>query len=158
MKTEKIKLTKEGLERLQLEYRTLLDVERPKITEELVEARKLGDLSENADYDSARDAQGKLEARIKEVQSMLENYELIKSTNGATKKVSIGNRVLIVDLSTKEKEEYEIVGKIEANVLENKISHDSPLARAILGKKVGDKVEVEAPKPYKVEIVEIKKS
>lgn len=154
---EKFQLTKEGVSKLEAEYRHLLDVERPTITKELVEARALGDLSENADYDAAREAQARVEARIKEIEAILANYELIKD-KVSTKTVQVGAKVTINMIDFDEKETYEIVGVIEANPMENKLSSESPLAKAVLGHKVGDIVEVEVAKPYKVEILGIEKN
>ena len=154
---EKYQLTKEGVTKLESEYRHLLDVVRPQNTKDLVDARALGDLSENADYDAARDAQARTESRIQEIENILSNYELIKESS-STKTVKIGSTVVIKDLSFDEEDKYEIVGTIEANPLENKISCESPLAMAVLGHKVGETVEVNAPVPYKVEIVSIEKN
>ena len=154
---EKFQLTKEGVSKLEAEYRHLLDVERPNVTKELVEARALGDLSENADYDAARDAQARTESRIQEIENILSNYELIKEST-STKIVKIGSMVVIKDLSFDEEDKYEIVGTIEANPLENKISCDSPLAVAVIGHKVGETVEVAAPTPYQVQIVAIERN
>lgn len=154
---EKFQLTKEGVSKLEVEYRHLLDVERPAVTKELVEARALGDLSENADYDAAREAQARIEARIKEIEVILGNYELINE-KVSTKTVQVGATVVIKMLDFDEEEKYEIVGVIEANPLENKISNESPLAKAILGHKIGEIVEVEVAKPYKVQIVSIEKN
>ena len=138
---EKFQLTKEGVSKLEAEYRHLLDVERPAITRELVEARALGDLSENADYDAAREGQARIEARIKEIEVILNNYELIKE-KVSTKTVQIGCTVRIKMIDFDEEDKYEIVGVIEADPLENKISNESPLAKAILGHKIGEVVEV----------------
>jgi len=154
---EKFQLTKEGVSKLEAEYRHLLDVERPNVTKELVEARALGDLSENADYDAAREAQARIESRIKEIEAILGNYELIKEKS-TTKSVQIGSYVTIKMIDFDETDKYEIVGVIEANPLENKISNESPLAKAILGHKIGEVVEVEVAKPYKVEILAIEKN
>jgi len=154
---EKFQLTKEGVAKLEAEYRHLLDVERPAITKELVEARALGDLSENADYDAAREGQARIESRIKEIEAILGNYELIKE-KVSTKTVQIGSYVTIKMIDFNEEEKYEIVGVIEANPLENKISNEAPLAKAVLGHKIGEIVEVEVAKPYKVEILAIEKN
>ena len=154
---ERFQLTKEGLAKLEAEYRHLLDVVRPQNTKDLVDARALGDLSENADYDAARDAQARTEGRIQEIENILNNYDLIKEATG-TKIVKIGSLVGVKDLTFDETEKYEIVGTIEANPMENKISCESPLATAILGHKVGEKVTVDAPTPYEVEIVSIEKN
>lgn len=154
---EKYQLTKEGVAKLEAEYRHLLDVVRPQNTKDIVDARALGDLSENADYDAARDAQARTEGRIQEIESILNNYELIKEST-STKTVKIGSMVVIKDLSFDEEDKYEIVGTIEANPLENKISCESPLALAVIGHKVGEVVEVNAPTPYKVQIISIERN
>ena len=154
---EKFQLTKEGVSKLEAEYRQLLDVERPNVTKELVEARALGDLSENADYDAAREAQARIEARIQEIEAILGNYELIKE-KASTKSVQVGSYVTVKMIEFDETDKYEIVGTIEANPLENKISNESPLAKAILGHKIGEVVQVDVAKPYKVEIVAIEKN
>lgn len=154
---EKFQLTKEGVAKLEAEYRHLLDVERPAITKELVEARALGDLSENADYDAAREGQARIESRIKEIEAILGNYELINEKI-STKSVQVGSFVTINMIDYDEEEKYEIVGVIEANPMENKISNEAPLAKAILGHKIGDVVEVEVAKPYRVKIVAIEKN
>lgn len=151
---EKFKITIEGLEQLQSEYRHLLDVVRPEVTHELVEARSLGDLSENADYDSARERQGKIETRILEIEAILNNYEIITKSK-STKIVQIGCFVTVKDLLIDEVDKYEIVGNIEADPLENRISFESPLAKAILGKKAKEVVTVETLKPYQIEIMSI---
>ena len=153
---ERYQLTKEGVAKLEAEYRHLLDVVRPQNTKDIVDARALGDLSENADYDAARDAQARTESRIQEIEAILNNYDLIKESS-STKTVKIGSTVVIKDLSFDEEDKYEIVGNIEANPLENKISCDSPLAVAVLGHKVGEIVMVDAPTPYEVQIVSIEK-
>ena len=154
---EKYQLTKEGVSKLEAEYRHLLDVVRPQNTKDIVDARALGDLSENADYDAARDAQARTESRIQEIEAILNNYELIKEST-STKTVKIGSVVVIKDLSFDEEDRYEIVGTIEANPMENKISCESPLACAVIGHKVGEVVEVEAPTPYQVQIISIEKN
>ena len=154
---EKYQLTKEGVSKLEAEYRHLLDVVRPQNTKDLVDARALGDLSENADYDAARDAQARTESRIQEIENILSNYELIKEST-STKIVKIGSVVVIKDLTFDEEDKYEIVGTIEANPHENKISCDSPLALAVIGHKVGETVEVAAPTPYEVQIVSIERN
>jgi transcription elongation factor GreA len=153
---EKYQLTKEGVSKLEAEYRHLLDVVRPQNTKDIVDARALGDLSENADYDAARDAQARTEGRIQEIENILNNYELIKESS-STKLVKIGCVVVVKDLTFDEEDRYEIVGSIEADPMQNKLSSESPLASAILGHKVGDVVEVNAPTPYSVEIVSIER-
>ena len=154
---EKVYLSQEGKQKLEEKLRYLVETERPQVVERLKIAREFGDLSENADYDAARDAQARTESRILEIESILNNYELIKEST-STKIVKIGSTVVIKDLAFEEEDKYEIVGTIEANPLENKISCESPLALAIIGHKVGETVEVDAPTPYKVQIVSIEKN
>ena len=153
--SEKIHLTKEGLAELQTEYENLLHVVRPNVIEALKAARALGDLSENADYDAARDEQAKVEARISVLDNILSNYELIDEKK-TSKLVQIGSLVTLLDLETKIESTYTIVGSIESDPLNGKLSNVTPLAIAIMGKKAGSKCEVEVANPYKVEIISIK--
>lgn len=151
-----IYLTKKGLIELQDELDYLRTTKRDEVIIQLQEARAMGDLSENADYDAARDEQAKVEGRIKEIERMLENYEII-SDNTDKDKVSIGNVVVLKDLEFGDIEEYRIVGIQEADPNDHRISNESPIAVAILGHKVGDTCSVAAPVgDYKVEIMEIK--
>lgn len=150
-------LTQEGLDELKKELDNLINVRRPENIQAIKEARSLGDLSENADYDAARNEQAQIEGRIKTIEKMLENVSIITKT--ATDKVSLGTTVEIkyVDDDDEEMEEYQIVGSQEANPFESKISNESPIAKALLNHKVGDIVTVESPNGfYQVEITEIK--
>lgn len=137
---KKIFLTKEGLAELKEELEYLRFSKRPEVVESLKEAKALGDLSENAEYDSARSEQAEVEAKIKELEFILDNYELVG--NGDGKKVSIGEKVKILYIEDNEEDIYTIVGSTEADPFENKISNESELAKAIMGKKVGDTVSV----------------
>ena len=153
-KEKTIYLTKEGLEELQNELNYLKVEKRKEVVLALKEARALGDLSENAEYDSARDEQAALENRILELEDALEHAAIIKKTS--KNKVSVGTSVTIKYLEDGESEEYFIVGIKEADPFENKISNESPIAIAIMGKKVGDTVEVASPNgKYEVEITNI---
>ena len=154
----KIYVTEEGLKKLQDEYDNLVHVVREEVKAELAEARSQGDLSENADYDAARDKQAEVEHRIQELENMLQvgHYELINSTKKGKKNVQIGSTVKLLFQDTKEEETYQIVGSTEADPLHGKVSNETPLSQAILGSKVGDVVTVEVAKPYKVEIISIK--
>ena len=152
---EKIYVTKEGLSELQTELNNLINVVRQEVIEDLQIARSMGDLSENADYDAARDRQAKVEARIRELENMLHNVELIKETNGAHKVIKLGTTFTIQDLSTKAKETYTIVGGVEADPLNGKLSNVTPLALAVIDHKTGDVVTVEALEPYEVKITAI---
>ena len=150
-------LTEEGLEELKKELDNLINVRRPENIIAIKEARALGDLSENAEYDAARNEQAQIEGRIKQLEKMLENVSIISEVS--KDKVSIGNTVSIkyVDDDDEEVEEYKIVGSQEANPFESKISNESPIAKALFDHKVGDVVTVESPNgSYEVEIVEIK--
>ena len=155
MKGKKTLLTKEGLKELQDELNELINVKRPANLKAIKEARALGDLSENADYDAAKNDQAELEGRIKKIEKMLENYEIIeKSSNDV---VGLGSTVNIKYIDDDEEDEYEIVGSQEADPFMSKISNESPIAKALLNRKVGDIVEVESPTgSYKIEITEIK--
>lgn len=148
-------VTEEGLQNLQKEYDNLVHVEREKVKAELAEARSQGDLSENADYDAARERQSEVESRIVELESMLQpgHYEIIKK--GGKKEVNLGSTVKIEFNDTKEVESYSIVGSTEADPLNGRISNDSPLAVAIMGAKAGDIREVNVRNPYKVTIISI---
>lgn len=152
--TKEIYLTNEGLENLKLELEELKNVRRPEVIAALKEARALGDLSENAEYDAARNEQAVIENRIKEIELMLENVIIITEIN--TDKVGIGNKVTIEYVEDQDTEVYSIVGSKEADPFSNKISNESPIAKAIMGFKVGNTVTVESPNGnYDVKIVEI---
>ena len=155
MTDKKIYVTREGLEELKKELDYLINVKRPENITSIKEARALGDLSENADYDAARNEQADLEGRIKKLEKMLENVDIIEKID--TDKVSIGSTVSIKYVDDDDTDEYKIVGSQEADPFMSKISNESPIAKAILNKKVGDIVEVESPNGvYKIEITEIK--
>ena len=152
--TKEIYLTASGLDEIKKELEYLKMVKRPEVITALKEARALGDLSENAEYDAARAEQAQVEAKIQELETMIENVVLITEVNND--EVSIGNSVKLKYVDDDEIEEYTIVGSKEADPFNNKISNESPIAKAILGLKVGDVVAVESPNgEYKVEIVEI---
>ncbi|WP_339021381.1 transcription elongation factor GreA [Spiroplasma endosymbiont of Atherix ibis] len=157
MTDKDIILTAEGLEELKDELAHLINNVRPQVIEELVEARAQGDLSENADYDAARNRQAEVEARIKEVEAMLSKAKIIEDTNSKNKEVKIGSQVIFTNQKTKKEMKVKIVGAIEADPFENKISNESPLAKAMMSKVVGDSVEVrELKEPYKITINDIK--
>lgn len=155
MSDKKVYLTQEGFDELKAELDDLINVQRPENIEALKEARALGDLSENADYDAAKNDQALIESKIKKIEKMLENVEIIKEK--ATGKVGLGNTVEIMYVDDKDKDVYKIVGSQEADPFMSKISNESPIARAIMSKKVGDIVEVDSPNgKYKIQITEIK--
>ncbi len=154
---KKIYVTEKGLKDLQEEYDNLVHVTREEVKAELAEARSQGDLSENADYDAAREKQSEVESRIVELENMLQpgHYEIIDTSKGG-KNVHIGSTVRIEFMDTNETEEYSIVGSTEADPLHGRISNDTPLAQAIMDHKAGDEVRVPVAKPYKVTIVSVK--
>ena len=151
---EKTKLTKSGYKKLEEELRYLIDVARDEVKRELAEARAQGDLSENADYDAARGKQAEVEARIKEIEATLNNAEILEE-NSKSNKVGLGSTVTVKFIEKNEEKTYMIVGSIESNPFEGKISSSCALGEAILGKLVGDIIEVKAIKPYKVQIISI---
>ena len=153
-----IKITDEGLKKLQEELETLKTEGRADIAEKIKIARGYGDLSENSEYDEAKNEQAKLEARIVEIEAMLKNVEIIEDIKGKAKTVVIGVKVKVIDEEYGEEEEYRVVGSTEANSREGKISDESPMGKALLGKKIGDEVTVEAPGgEFKVKILEVSK-
>lgn len=148
-------LTQEGLDELKKELDDLINVRRPANIQSIKEARSLGDLSENAEYDAARNEQAQIEARIKTIEKMLENVSIIKDVPKDI--VGLGSTVTIeyVD-DPDEEDEYKIVGSQEADPFDSKISNESPIAQALLGHKVGDIVTVESPNgSYEIRIKEI---
>lgn len=152
--SKEVYLTTAGLEEMKNELEYLKMEKRPEVIQSLKEARALGDLSENAEYDAARSAQAEVENKIKELETMIENAVVITEIN--TDSVSIGNTVTIKYVDDDETEEYTIVGSKEADPFSNKISNESPIARAILNKKVKDVVSVDSPNgKYDIEILEI---
>ena len=159
MADEKFLVTKEGLDELLKEQDNLIHVVRDEVIRELQEARAQGDHSENADYDAARDRQARVEARIRDLEAMIANAEIIsEDKKAATKKtVSLGSTVTILDMSTNEEETYNIVGSIEADPLNGKLSNITPLATSLMDHKIGDVVEIEtAEEPYQVKVIDLK--
>ncbi|MGD1997084.1 MAG: transcription elongation factor GreA [Anaerolineae bacterium] len=137
-------LTSEGIEELREELDELEDVRRPALAERLRKAIQQGDLSENADYITAKEEQGFLEGRIREIRAMLRNAVVIEEGR-PTGEVSLGNRVTLVEEGSENSEVFHLVGPAEADPGNGKISYESPLGRALLGHEVGDIVEVKAP-------------
>jgi transcription elongation factor GreA len=155
MPKKEIFLTNEGFLKLETELDYLKSEKRPEIMKLLKEARALGDLSENSEYTTALDEQEKLEKRIKEIEYSLEHATIIEEEK-STDKVCIGSTVKIKYIDDEEVEEYKIVGSQEANPFENKISNESPIASAILGKKLDQVVDVESPSGiFQIQIVNI---
>ena len=152
MATEKIELTKEGEAKLAKELRHLIDIDRPEVLDQLAAARAQGDLSENADYDAARAKQAEVEGRIKEIEDILNNCEIIEE-NAKGNRVGLGSTVRLKFIDTGKEAEYMIVGSVESDPFNGKISNSCALGEAIMGKTVGDVVEVKALKSYKVQIL-----
>ena len=149
-------MTKEGLQKLKDEYATMVSVDRPAISQQIGEARDKGDLSENAEYDAAKEAQGLLEMKISQLEEIIRNVRLIDESKLDTEKVQILNKVKIQNLANKKTMEYTIVAESEADLKSNKLSINTPIASALLGHKVGDIVEVKVPAGLlKFEIIEI---
>ncbi len=138
-------LTKEGLKKLTDELDRLIAIERPNISRQIAEAREKGDLSENAEYDAAKEAQGLLELKIAKLQETIQNARLIDPSKMQTEVVQILNKVTIQNMKNKAKMTYTIVGESEANLKEFKISIGTPIAQGLLGKKVGDTVKIKIP-------------
>jgi len=152
----KIYVTEEGLQKLRDEYDHLVHVVREEVKSELAEARSLGDLSENADYDAAREKQSQVESRIAQLENMLSHYELIDTSKKSNKKiVHIGSTVKILFMDTNQEAEYSIVGSTEADPLNGKLSNETPLAQAVLDKKIGNVADVNVKVPYQVKILDI---
>lgn len=137
--------SQEGIQKLIEELQHLINVERPAISAAIAEARDKGDLSENAEYDAAKDAQGHLEAKISKLQTLISNARLLDESKIDTSKVLLLSKVEFVNLATQKSQVYEIVPESEANLREGKISVTSPIAKGMLGKKEGDIAEIEVP-------------
>jgi transcription elongation factor GreA len=142
----KVPMTIEGAERLKTELQRLKTVERPAVIQAIAEARSHGDLSENADYDAAKERQGFIEGRISDVEAKLANAQVIDPSElDADGRIVFGATVEIEDLDSGDRNAYQIVGDDEADIKASKISVNSPIARALIGKSEGDQVEVNAP-------------
>ena len=145
MSVEKIPMTKEGNVRLEAELKNLKGVERPNVIKAIAEARAHGDLSENAEYHAARDKQSFIEGRILELEDKLSRAEVIDPTKLAGDKVVFGCTVKIVDVETNEEITYKIVGADESDIKSGRLSYTAPVARALIGKRLGDNVDVKTP-------------
>lgn len=159
MSTEDIVLTKEGLQKIEDELRDLKTVKRKELAERLKVAISYGDLRENSEYHSAKEDQAFMETRILTLERMLKNAKVVDAAEISLSEVGVGSVVLLNDVEFAEKIEYRIVGPAEADVAENKISYESPLGKELLGKRVGDIINVNAPMGIiKYELLEIKAS
>ena len=149
-------ITEEGLARLKKELEQLTTIERPAISQQIAEARDKGDLSENAEYDAAKEAQGLLEMKIAKLEDVIANSRIIDESRIDTSKVQILNKVRIKNQNNNQTMEYTIVSPSEADVKSGKISVDTPIAKGLLGKKVGDVVDIKVPSgQMSFEIMEI---
>ncbi|MCT4543379.1 MAG: transcription elongation factor GreA [Vallitalea sp.] len=145
MPDKKVILTYNGLKELEEEIQNLKIVRRKEVAEKIKEARAQGDLSENAEYDAAKEEQGEIETRIVEIEKILKNAEVIDEEEISLETINVGCKVNLYDLEFEEEVDYAIVGSMEADPLNYKISNESPVGRALIGSKIGDLVEAETP-------------
>ncbi|MGE0173064.1 MAG: transcription elongation factor GreA [Oligoflexales bacterium] len=146
MSVDQIHMTKQGYDKLKDELHTLKVVERPKIIDEIAQARAHGDLRENAEYHAAREKQGFIEGRITLLEDHLARAAIVDFSGHQSRDVKFGSYVTVEDLDSGEERTYRIVGDIEADISQNLISINSPIGKALLGKKIGDFIEIEVPK------------
>ncbi|MCI5800714.1 MAG: transcription elongation factor GreA [Oscillospiraceae bacterium] len=142
---EKKRLTEDGLKKLEMELEELKTVKRKEIAEKIKVALSFGDLSENSEYDEAKNEQAIIESKITQLEAMLKNVEVVDTDELSTEHIGVGSKVRLKDLEFDEEEVYHIVGSAEADPMDNKISDESPMGKALLGHKLGDDVQVEAP-------------
>ena len=145
MAEKKNLMTYEGLKKLEDELQELKVVKRKEVAEKIKEAREQGDLSENAEYDAAKDEQRDIEARIEEIEKILKNAEVADEDASNKGTANLGCKVTVIDMEFDDEIEFKLVGSTEAKSLENKISNESPIGKALIGKKAGDVVEVDTP-------------
>ena len=154
---KKFKLTQQKLDDLFNELEYLKVTRAPEVEYQIKEARSFGDLSENSEYDEAKNEQGRLYSRISEIESILDNYEIIEESTETTNIVAIGRTVVIKDMSTGDQEEYQIVGSQEADPFNGRISDESPLGKALIGAKIKKTVEYDAPiGKVKLKVLEVR--
>lgn len=150
-------MTKEGLEKLEQELDNLKLVKRPEVVERIKVARSYGDLSENSEYEAAKDEQAFIEGRISTVETMIRYAEIVDNANINKNEVALGKAVVFQEVGDDEEEEYQIVGTAEADPFAGKISNESPIAQALIGRKVGDVVNIPLPMgEIEVKIVDVK--
>lgn len=158
MEEREIILTVEGYNKLEEELKTLKGPRKMEVAERIKVAREFGDISENSEYDDAKNEQALLEARIQEIENMLRVAKVVDDDDVSTRKAGVGTLVTVHDFEFDEDISYGIVGATEVNIAENKISNESPVGRALIGKKKGEEVDVETPGGVvKYKILEIKK-
>ncbi|PZX61458.1 transcription elongation factor GreA [Hydrotalea sandarakina] len=151
-------VTKETFEKMREELQRMKTVDRPAAARAIAEAREKGDLKENAEYDSAKEAQGLLEARIKQLEGIIANSKIVDPESIDTSRVAVLTKVTVLNMATKKTFTYQIVGEKEANLKEGKISASSPIGKGLLGKSVGEIAEIQAPAgviKFKVEHITI---
>ncbi len=154
---DKFQITKQGYQKLKAEIDILKNVERPKVIKQIAEAREHGDLKENAEYHSAKDKQGFIEAQISDLEEKFLRAEVIDVSKLSGEKIQFGATVKLENLDSEKKVTYKIVSEFEANIDDGLISSVSPVARALLGKKIGDEVEIQTPGGViNYEILEVK--
>ncbi len=159
MDVKKNLLTYEGLQKLEDELHDLKVVKRKEVAEKLKEARAQGDLSENAEYDAAKDEQRDVEARIEDIEAILKNAEVVLEDEVDVSKIGVGSKIKILDKELKEEMDFKIVGSAEANSLKGRISNESPVGRALIGAKKGDTIKVETQVGVlKYKVLEIQKA
>ena len=158
MASKAYKLSADRLEALKEELKYLKTVREKEVADQIKEARSFGDLSENSEYDEAKNEQGKLYSRIAEIEAILSNYVVIEDHDKDPDTARLGSRITVKDVEFGDKETYQVVGSQEADPMNGKISEESPFGRALLGHKKGDKVTVEAPNgTVRYEIVKIER-
>ena len=156
MAEKKNLISEKGLKNLEDELQELRTVRRKEVAQKIKEAREQGDLSENAEYDAAKDEQKEIEARIEELEAILKNVEIVYSDEVDKETVNVGCAVTVKRLETGDVEKFKIVGSTEADFLNNKISNESPIGAALMGAKAGDIVEAETPNgSFQIEILDI---
>ena len=159
MEEKKTLLTYAGLQKLEDELHELKVNKRQEVAQKIKEAREQGDLSENAEYDAAKDEQRDIEARIEEIEKILKNVEVVVEDEVDSDKINVGCKVSVYDYDFDEQVEWQIVGSTEANSLKGKISNESPIGAALIGASVGDEVEVETPEGVlKFKVLEIQRN
>ncbi|RCW40560.1 MULTISPECIES: transcription elongation factor GreA [unclassified Halanaerobium] len=156
---EEVLLTEEGYEKLEKELEYLEKIKRREVAKRIKVAREFGDISENSEYDDAKNEQAFVEGRIKEIKNMIRNAHVVKNEEVTDKKVNLGTTVTLEDLATEERVRYTLVGSAESDPLNYKISNESPIGKSIIGHKIGDEVTVETPSgEVKYKIISIEKS
>jgi len=155
--SQTVPMTPEGYQRLQEELKNLIRVERPKVIQDIAEARAHGDLSENAEYDAAKERQGFVEGRIAEINGKMARAQVIDVANLDTDKVVFGTTVTVYDDESESESTYRIVGEDESDIKQGLISVSSPVAKALIGHRIGDEVQVKVPSGIRIyEIIDIK--